>query len=200
MKVPKRADIEIQEVGIELLGKYAEIPIRYKVESVFDVQIVKNGLGRMRLREEKVSPSYVKDYDADKDEGPTRWPKRFDTSNWGVFLACKEDGYLGGAVVAYNTPGVHMLDGRDDLAVLWDIRVHPDFRRCGIGTKLFSYAVEWTRKRKCRQLKVETQNVNVPACRFYLKQGCRLGAINRYGYFTDPRFRHEVMLLWYLDL
>ena len=193
-------NVKVQEVGIELLGKYAEIPIRYKVESVFDVQLVKNGLGGMMLQEKKVSPSYVKDYDADEDESPTRWPKRFDTSNWGIFLAAKEDGYLGGAVVAYNTPGVHMLDGRDDLAVLWDIRVHPDFRRSGIGTKLFSYGVEWARKRKCRQFKVETQNVNVFACRFYIKQGCRLGAINRYGYFTDPKIRHEVMLLWYLDL
>ncbi len=200
MKVLKRMDIEIKEVGIELLGMYAEIPIRYKVESVLDVQLIRNGLGGMRLQEQKVSPSYVKDYDADHEEGPTRWPKRFDTSNWVILLASSEDRYLGGAVVAYDTPGVHMFDGRDDLAVLWDIRVHPHFRRCGIGTKLFNYAVERSRKRKCRQFKVETQNVNVPACRFYVKQGCRLGGINRYGYFTDPRFRREVMLLWYLDL
>lgn len=200
MKAPKRIDIKIQEVGIKLLGRYAEIPIRYKVESVFDVQLVRNGLGGMELRKQKVSPSYVKDYDADHDEGPTRWPKRFDISNWGIFLASNEHRFLGGAVVAYNTPEVHMLDGRDDLAVLWDIRVHPDLRRCGIGTTLFRHAVAWSRKRGCREFKVETQNVNVPACRFYVKQGCRLGAINRYGYFTDPKIRHEVLLLWYLDL
>ena len=200
MKVPKKTDIEIQEVGIELLGRYAEIPIRYKVESVFDVQLIKKGLGGMMLEERKVSPSYVKDYDADKGEGPTRWLKHFDTLNWGIFIVSSEDQYLGGATVAYNTPGVHLLDGRDDLAVLWDIRVHPDFRGCGIGTKLFNYAVEWSRKRRCRQFKVETQNVNVPACRFYVKKGCRLGERNRYAYLTNPKMKNEVRLVWYRDL
>ena len=200
MKASKKTTVNIQEIGVDLLHKYGEIPIRYKVESILQIDLINRGLGGIELREEKVTPSYIKDYDAYEDEGPTRWPKRFDTNNWGIFLALKRTHPVGGATVAFNTQEVHMLDGRTDLAVLWDIRVHPNFRRCGIGTNLFDYAVEWSRKRKCRQFKVETQNVNVPACRFYVKQGCRLGAINRYGYFIDPKFRHEVMLLWYLDI
>jgi len=200
MKASKKTTVNIQEIGVDLLHKYGEVPIRYKVESILQIDLINRGLGGIELREEKVVPSYMKDYDAYEDEGPTRWPKRFDTSNWGIFLALKGTRPVGGATVAFNTQGVHMLDGRTDLAVLWDIRVHPDFRRCEIGTNLFNCAAKWSRKRKCRQLKVETQNVNVPACLFYKKQGCRLGAINRYGYFTDPKFRHEVMLLWYLDL
>ena len=102
--------------------------------------------------------------------------------------------------MAFNTPGVHMLKGRKDLAVLWDIRVHPDFQRNGIGTKLFNYAAKWSREKGCRQLKIETQNVNVPACRFYAKQGCRLGVINRYAYAGHPKVGHEVMFIWYLEL
>ena len=57
-----------------------------------------------------------------------------------------------------------------------------------------------SRKQGCKQLKIETQNTNVPACRFYASCGCRLGAIDRYGYAHDPRVAHEAMLLWYLDL
>lgn len=52
----------------------------------------------------------------------------------------------------------------------------------------------WAAARGCRQLKIETQNVNVPACRFYARQGCVLGAINRFAYREFP---DEVQLLWY---
>ena len=93
-----------------------------------------------------------------------------------------------------------MLVGRKDLAVLWDIRVHPDRRRSGIGTQLFKHAVKWAQSRGCTQLKIETQNINVPACEFYVKQGCHLGEINRYGYAGHQDVQHEVMLIWYLDL
>ena len=51
----------------------------------------------------------------------------------------------------------------------------------------------------CTHLKIETQNINVPGCRFYASQGCRLGEINQFGY-ADPRVSHETMLVWYLDL
>ena len=104
---------------------------------------------------------------------------------------------LGGAVVAWNTPGVDMLEGRDDLAVLWDLRVHPDHRREGVGSRLFQHAAAWARAKGCRQLKIETQNINVRACKFYAKQGCYLGAVHAGAY---PEFPEEVQLLWYLDL
>ncbi len=193
--------VEIVEVGADRLLQYAEIPIAFEVESVLHVEDINSGLGGIRLREEKVVSPYTKDYDAyNIGERPQRWAEHFGISNWGIFLAFRKKCHVGGATVAFNTSGVHMLAGRKDLAVLWDIRVHPDFRRCGIGTKLFRHAIEWSRKRGCRQLKIETQNVNVPACCFYAKQGCRLGEINRYGYAGHPEVKHEVMLIWYLDL
>lgn len=192
--------VKIIEVGEDILSQYAEIPIAFEVESAFRIDLINGGLDGIRLQEEKVVPSYIKDYDAYEDGGPERWPRRFDIHNWGIFLALERNRQVGGATVAFNTPGVHMLDGQNDLAVLWDIRVHPDFRRCGIGTKLFNHAANWSRKRGCRQLKIETQNINVPACRFYAKQGCQLGEINRYGYVGHPEVEHEIMLIWYFDL
>ena len=50
------------------------------------------------------------------------------------------------------------------------------------------------------QVKIETQNVNVPACRFYSKQGCHLGEYNRYAYVGRPEVAREVMLVWYLNI
>jgi streptothricin acetyltransferase len=49
-------------------------------------------------------------------------------------------------------------------------------------------------------MKIETQNVNVPACRFYQRMGAYLGEIHRHGYAAIPAVAHEVMLNWYLDL
>ena len=43
---------------------------------------------------------------------------------------------------------------------------------------------------------VETQNVNVRACRFYARQGFALGAVNRDAY---PDLPDEVLLLWYKE-
>jgi GNAT superfamily N-acetyltransferase len=162
--------------------------------------LINNGLDGIKLHEEKTSVCYVKDYDSYDDEGTERWVKRFNTHNWGFFLVLDGERPIGGATVAFDTPNVNMLDGRKDLAVLWDFRIHPDFRHQGIGTKLFGHVVEWSKKKECKQLKIETQNVNVPACRFYAKQGCKLGAINRYGYYGQLKVGYEVMLLWYIDL
>jgi len=192
--------IEVTEAGPEELGLYAEIPISFMVESILEVCVVDEGLGGMVLREDEVATPYLKDYDACEDEGPTRWAEMFNVSKWAFFMVFERNRAVGGAAVAFDTPGVQMLDGRKDLAVLWDIRVHPDYRRRGIGAMLFQRATDWARQRGCKQFKVETQNINVAACRFYRSQGCRLGAINLYGYYGCPEAAGETMLLWYLDL
>ncbi len=119
--------------------------------------------------------------------------------DWGFFVAFDGDRAVGWAVVATRTPNMNMLEGRDDLAVLWDIRIHSHWRQRGVGTRLFR-ATDWARRQNCRQLKIETQNVIVPACRFYAARGCRLGGVVPGYHAYPPQFYHEYMLLWYLDL
>ena len=170
------------------------------IESVLRVDVIGRGLGGFQLVEEAVEP-YGKDFDAiTPGEDPTSWPRRFNVSNWAIFLAEHAGQAVAGATVAFDSPGVNMLEGRTDLAVLWDLRVDPAFRRRGLGTMLFERAADWSRGKGCKQLKIESQNVNVPACRFYAEQGCVLGAIDRFGYSGCPPVAHEAMLLWYLDL
>ncbi len=195
--------VEIRQIDLDLLAVYAAIPISFKVESILRVDATDGGLGGLALVEEKADPPYVKDYgqdSGDESDSPVAWPKQFDVSRWGIFLAYDGPRAVGGAAVAIDTPGLNVLEDRHDLAVLWDIRVCTDVRGCGIGAALLAHAANWARQQGCTQLKIETQNVNVAACRFYASQGCTLGAIHRYGYAACPPVAHEAMLLWYLDL
>lgn len=158
-------------------------------------------MGGFRLIEERVAVPYIKDYDSRGESNPMHWAQEFDLSRWGILLARDGDRPVGGAAVAVGS-GVYPLDRfqRPDLAVLWDIRVQPEARGRGIGGQLFRAAADWARGHGFGQLGLETQSVNVPACRFYARQGCELGAIHRFGYAGVPEVAHEAMLLWYLDL
>jgi GNAT superfamily N-acetyltransferase len=189
--------IGIAEELITALGNYADISIAFEVSRVLDVKAQDSGLGGLVLSERSPDVPYVKDYDAIKGEGPAQWARRFDVSSWGLFAARLEGRRVGGAAVAFNSSGLLMLEGRTDMAVLWDIRVSPEARGQGVGSALFRAVEAWARARGCRQLKVETQNINVPACRFYARQGCELGAIHRFAY---PELPGEIQLLWYKDL
>lgn len=189
--------MEIIEESIVAAAELSRIPISFEVVSVFDVSAPEGGLGGLILSERRLDAPYVKDYDTAEGENPTEWAGRFDVSNWGLIGAHSNGVRVGGAVVAFDTPGVNMLEGRRDLAVLWDIRVLPEARVRGVGSALFRAAEAWAAARGCGQLKIETQNINVPACRFYARQGCVLGAINRFAYRQLP---DEVQLLWYKTL
>jgi GNAT superfamily N-acetyltransferase len=190
-------ECKILQEPLSVLKEYGQIPIEFVIRSVFDVRVNDQGLGGFSLVERILEKPYTKDYDALKGEGPIRWATRWNISNWGLITAVIADQRVGGCVLAHNTEGVDMLQGRRDIAVLWDIRVHPDHRGCGIGAKLFEAATEWAKKRECRILKVETQNINVPACRFYAGQGCVLGSMDRFAYAELP---DEVQLMWYKTL
>ena len=190
-------NIEISECPFSRLDEYARIPIVFEVHRLLEAVLLGQGLGGIILRERPVVPSYIKDYD--RLDPPLSWPQRFDLTNWGLFLAVGDGQMLGGAVLAWNTPGLEMLDGRSDLSVLWDIRVLPEYRGQGIGAQLFRQAVAWSGQRGCTQMKIETQNVNVSACRFYAAQGAWLGDIRRFAYRGKASVMNEIQLNWYFD-
>jgi len=188
--------VQITEESVDALADYAGVPIAFDVHTVLEVVGTDGGPRGLVLRERPLDAPYVKDYDA-ADGGPVSWPDRFDLAQWGLFIARDGARPVGGAAVALETSGVEMLVGREDLGVLWDLRVAPDARSRGVGAALFETAATWAAARGCRRLEVETQNVNVPACRFYERMGCALGAIHRFAY---PDLPGETQLLWYKGL
>lgn len=187
-------DFEIIEEPITEVAALADIPISFVVKSVFDVSVLEGGLGGLGLTERRLDVPYVKDYDTLVGESPVEWAKRFDISNWGLMWAMSKGRRVGGAVIAFETDGLTVFENRRDLAVLWNIRVSPEARRQGVGAALFRAAEAWAAARGCRELKIETQNINVPACRFYSRLECALGTINRFAYSELPK---EVQLFWY---
>ena len=182
-----------QESALDLEG-YSQVRMELTVRSRFRVEIVDGGLGGWTLNEEPVHPPFEKDYD--EHWPPTGWV-RHDLSNWALFAAFDGEHRVGGAAVAWNSPGLNMLQGRTDLAVLWDIRVRRGYRRSGIGSQLFDKCVEWAKRRECSRLIIETQDINVPACRFYAGMGSQLRGVHHGMYAECP---DEIQFLWYLDL
>lgn len=189
--------IEIIEepVTAASLASHSEISAAFQVEAFLGLTLIEDGLGGVEFNEIPVGEPWVKDYD--EREAPTNWAKRFDLSNWVLLAAYDCEERVGGAVIALDTPELHMLDGRQDLAVLWDFRVAPEARGSGVGESLFRATETSSRSRGCHGLKAETQNINVPACRFYRRMGCTLGAVNRLAY---PDLPDEVQLLWFKNL
>ncbi|HWF44226.1 MAG TPA: GNAT family N-acetyltransferase [Candidatus Kapabacteria bacterium] len=187
--------IEIREEPptAEIISKYCAIPMAFRVESQFIPH--PRAESKWDLEEKPNFQPYIKDYD--NDESPHEWPHRFNLSKWVVLSAYEGDRRIGGAILAFDTPGIDMLEGRTDLAVIWDIRVHPDFRSKGIGSQLFEEAIKWAIAHGCSEIKIETQNINVSACKFYARMGCELRIVRPGAYSTLP---DEIQFLWYKEL
>lgn len=192
---PRR--IEVREESVASLAEYARVPISFEARQVLDVVPAGGPSDAPILSPRDLDAPYVKDYDRLPGEGPLRWPDQFDLERWGFFSARDEERWVGAAAVAFDTPGVDLLERRGDLAVLWDLRVAPDLRGRSIGSRLFGAVVGWATARGCRTLRVETQNTNAPACEFYARQGCALVTARPLAY---PELPQEVQLIWELDL
>ena len=187
---------EVTQEPMTVVPEYARVPIVFTVDRVLDVTDRGDRPGGFALSERRLEVPYEKDYDAIPGEGPLQWARRFDLSKWAFFTARSAARIVGGATVAFDTPGLTMLEGRQ-LAVLWDIRVSPETRRQRVGAGLFARVEAFAQLHGCRQLTIETQNTNVGACRFYERQGCQLRTIHPGAY---PELPEEIRLLWYKDL
>ena len=192
--------VRIDELPLtrENLMAYATIPIAFTATSILRVELTDGGVRGITLTEEPLPAPVLHDGDAIEGEGPIRWLDHgWDLAGWVMLCAFDGDRRVGGAVVAVHTEGMWFLRGRTDTSALWDLRVDHDYRRQGVGRRLFEAAGAWSKARGLVRMKIETQNTNVAACRFYRAMGARLGGFERYAYVNLP---DEVELDWYLEL
>lgn len=189
--------ITFREIDETYFEEYDKIPMLVHVKSIFKLEKVQNGLGGILLKETNVE-EHIKDLGI--YEEATKYADEFDITNWVFFMAFDNELPIGAATVASKTKNVNLLDGREDMSVLWDIRVDDKYKGQGVGRKLFAMAVEWSKSKGLIQMKIECQNNNVQACRFYQKQGAILGKIDEYAYYNDAEVSEEVQLIWYVNL
>jgi ribosomal protein S18 acetylase RimI-like enzyme len=177
--------------------QYDEIPMTVHVKSEYKIEKIINGLGGFLIKEVPVEP-YIKDLG--KYQIAMEYETHFDISRWQFYMAFDGKQPVGAITLVSKTPGVNMLDGRDDLCVLWDIRVLEEYKHMGIGKRLFELSVEWAKEHDLNQIKIECQNNNVPACKFYHKHGAVLSKVDEYAYYNDKEIQNEIQFIWYLDL
>ncbi len=183
--------IKYSELALMDLDKYGNIPFKYITDIILKLEKIDNGFGGLLLSPQKLH------YEKDFGNRVSHWEEMFDLTNWKIFGAYDEGTLIAGCVIATKTDNVNMLENRDDLVVLWDLRVAEQYKHQGIGQNLFNMAKKFAIENNFSQLKVECQNTNYSAVRFYHKQGMVLSAINEYAYKDCP---NEVQLIWYLNL
>jgi len=190
-------NIVIEEIGPDRYAAYAQSSPWFQVASILECQPIRDGLEGISLREVPIPAPCTKQW---PDEGPTVWARTHDLTAWGIFLATADGNPVGGAAVAPPARGIVGTENRQDTAALFDFRVAPAHRRRRIGAALLRACADWARTRGFRFLSIETQNTNVPACRFYAARGCELAEIRRFAYTHCPEVANEAMLIWRLKL
>ena len=177
------------------LDEYARVSIGFTVAEVLDDAAVDAALrGGPIAAAVPLEVPYEKNYDSHPGSRPADWRAGFDIAEWQFVAAFLDGRRVGGAVLIPNgRVGLERLDGHVDPALLWDIRVAPAVRRQGIGAALLDHVTREARERGATELLVETQQINVPACRFYAAHGFRLLGARRQA---DPNLPDETQLLW----
>lgn len=189
--------IHYKEVDKAFFELYDKVAMNVDVRSEYKVERIDNGLGGFIIQETQVKP-YIKDLS--KYERATEYENEFDITNWRFYMAFDGDTPVGAMTVAGKTEGLNMLSGRNDACVLWDIRVADAYKHNGIGQKLLDMGINGAKNDGYCQMIIECQNNNVPACRFYRKQGAVLSKIDMYAYYSDLEIRNEIQFVWYLDI
>ncbi len=118
-------------------------------------------------------------------------------------LARADDTYQRVAVNTSTGQLVGLLDveiqGWNNTAFIWNLMIDLDYRGQGLGRRLWYRALEFARRAEVRAILIETQNTNVPACRFYERMGCQLVGLNE-AYYTNKGQNEqpniEIALFW----
>ena len=83
------------------------------------------------------------------------------------------------------------------FAYIEELVVDTKFRGQGVGRALMNRAIAWAKEQKFPGITLETQDNNVPACKFYEKCGFVLGGFDLYA-IRNLSNASEIALYWYL--
>lgn len=158
------------------MEEYARVPSRFWASE--------RVVGFPEIAFEPILEPYWKDYDAVPGNHPTEW--EFDFTKWLVACAFCNGVQVGGVMVGWLPD-----------AVLWDVRVSPEFQGRGVGRQLVEFAEQWAKSHGAERLEIETQDNNARACRFYASLGYELVSFEPDAY---PDLPGEAKLMWLKSL
>jgi ribosomal protein S18 acetylase RimI-like enzyme len=138
-------------------------------------------------------PRIMYDMNDEEDISLSKEIIRFDTSM--IFVIKEKEMMVAGAIVATHSPKIHLLKGFNHTAILWDIRVNPEYQKQGFGKKLMNEAINFAKTQGCNQLLIETQDNNPNAIDFYLKCGASLYEIRENVYSDQPLEKQLLFIL-----
>jgi len=173
-------NLRIEKLNLENMGDLKKIDDSFETNSALELK-TRDGEITYEIRE---IPLYKKTYGEIEEQ---EWRSFINSETGAAFLAYKED----------------QIAGRISLKKHWnnfafiDIAVDRLFRRQGIGRQLLSTAIEWARKQNFPGIILETQDINVSACKFYESCGCRIGGFDKFLYKGVNLPREETAVFWY---
>lgn len=106
-----------------------------------------------------------------------------DNINKAIFFACIDNKCIGQIILRKNW---------NNYCFIEDISVAKNYRRNGIGKVLIDKAQNWANSNGLAGLMLETQNNNLIACRFYLKQGFEIGSVDKLLYSGLDNDEHAI--------
>ena len=189
--------ITFKEVDKSFFELYDKVSMIVNVCTEYKIKRIDNGRGGLVFEEISVEP-YIKDLSV--YNRVMEFKNKFNITNWRFYMAFDGNTPVGAMTIVGKTDGLNMLYGREDACVLWDIRIADAYKHNGIGQKLLDMGVSNAKKDGYQQMIIECQNNNVPACKFYQKQGAVLSKIDMYAYYLEPEVRNEIQFIWYLDI
>jgi streptothricin acetyltransferase len=106
-----------------------------------------------------------------------------------IFVACVDDHPVG---------YIRLRTNWNHYAYIDNLVVDANHRRLGIGHRLIEQAEHWTRSKNLLGIMLETQNNNVPACKFYERCGFKMRGFDTHLYKAIDPDTDEIALYWYL--
>jgi streptothricin acetyltransferase len=134
----------------------------------------------------KEVPAFIKKY-PERDR-QYDYSDYIDNPNRAIYLAYHGERAVGQIILSTSW---------NNYALIEDIRVDISYRKQGIGTRLIGYAKEWAKQRGLAGLRLETQNNNIRACRFYESCGFHIGGFDQILYKGIQDDTIEVALYYY---
>jgi ribosomal protein S18 acetylase RimI-like enzyme len=180
--------IELRPLTVDDLPNLPQIRPTYKTETTYVLE--KTGAGcevgwRLIERERPFDKGALYDF------GPEQ------QAQIGARLARPDGAYQCVAVSDGRLVGLLDVEIQpwNNTALLWNLMIDLDYRRQGLGRRLWHRALNFARQAEARAIMIETQNTNVAACKFYAEMGCQLIGLNEVLY-TNNGQESEVALFW----